>query len=252
MKSSAPAILKIRLPSGSRRTCGEAFGGGEHRQHAAADVGAEHQADARPAAGITPAAASVAISSTIARLEYDSTVRTAPMRMSSSTSLGSATKSARTAGDSVSGRVAATISCSASVIRPRPISDPADRAGAAVLARDEEDHADEDQERREPRQVEREHHRHQRGADVGAEHHRERRARRRPGSCRRTSATIRQVAVLDWTMLGHAEAGERAPRKRLAKLRRRGRGAGSRRTRAACRCARCACPRRAARSRRAG
>ena len=41
--------------------------------------------------------------------------------MSSRTSFGRATSSARTAGDSVSGRVAATISCSARVIRPRPI-----------------------------------------------------------------------------------------------------------------------------------
>ena len=98
--------------------------------------------------------------------------------MSSSMSFGSATSRARTAGDSVSGRVAATISCSASVIRPRPISTRPKRADAAVLARDEDDDADEDQERRQPRQVEREHDRHQAGADVGAEHHRQRGAGR--------------------------------------------------------------------------
>ena len=69
-----------------------------------------------------PCAASVADSSTIARLEYDSTASVAPTTMSSITSLGSATSSARTAGEAVSGRVAPTISCSASVIRPRPIS----------------------------------------------------------------------------------------------------------------------------------
>jgi hypothetical protein len=49
------------------------------------------------------------------------------------------------AGDSVSGRVAATISCSASVIRPEADEDAADRAEAAVLARDVDDDADEDQ-----------------------------------------------------------------------------------------------------------
>ena len=65
--------------------------------------------------------ASVAIRRTIARLEYESTVSTAPTTMSRITSFGKATRRARTAGDSVSGRVAATISCRASVMRPRPI-----------------------------------------------------------------------------------------------------------------------------------
>ena len=45
-----------------------------------------------------------------------------------------------------------------------------------VDCRGEEQHdADEDQQRREPRQVERQDHRDERRADVGAEHHRERR-----------------------------------------------------------------------------
>ena len=57
--------------------------------------------------------------------------------------------------------------------QPEADQHPAERADAAVLARDEDHHADEDQERREPRQVEREHHRHDAGADVGAEHHRQ-------------------------------------------------------------------------------
>jgi hypothetical protein len=57
--------------------------------------------------------------------------------------------------------------------QPEADQHPAEGADAAVLARDEEDHADEDQERREPGQVEREHHCHQAGADVGAEHHRQ-------------------------------------------------------------------------------
>ena len=59
-----------------------------------------------------------------------------------------------------------------------PDQDAADRAGAAVLLRDEDDDADEDEQRREPRQVEREDDRHHAGADVGTEHHRQRRARR--------------------------------------------------------------------------
>ena len=42
--------------------------------------------------------------------------------MSSATSLGSAASSVRTAGDSVSGLVASTISCSDSSIRPSPIA----------------------------------------------------------------------------------------------------------------------------------
>ena len=120
MKSSAPTVLKIRLPSGRRRTCGDAL--------AVASIASTPlpmlAPRTRPSAtvcGIIADAASVAIRRTIARLEYDSTVRTAPTRMSSITSFGSATSRARTAGDSVSGRVAATISCSASVIRPRPI-----------------------------------------------------------------------------------------------------------------------------------
>ena len=69
-----------------------------------------------------PETASVATSSTMARLEYDSTASTAPTSMSSNTSCGSAASSARTAGDSVNGCVAATMSCSDSRISPRPIA----------------------------------------------------------------------------------------------------------------------------------
>jgi hypothetical protein len=79
----------------------------------------------RPSAidvGTMPLTASVAVSSTMARLEYASTVSTAPTRMSSSTSLGKAASIARTAGDSTSGRVAATMNCSDSRISPSPIA----------------------------------------------------------------------------------------------------------------------------------
>ena len=135
----------------------------------------------RPSAAVTgrmPELASVAVSSTMARLEYDATVSTVPTKMSRRMSLGRPTSRLRTAADSVSGRVVATISCSASVIRPRPIRTRPTEPGSAVLVRDEHDHADEDQQRREPGQVEREHDRHQAGADVGTEHHRQRGAGR--------------------------------------------------------------------------
>ncbi|MCY1396000.1 hypothetical protein D9M71_109590 [compost metagenome] len=55
---------------------------------------------------------------------------------------------------------------------------PAELAEARLLAGQEEDHAEEDQQRRQPRQVEGQHPRHQRGPDVGAEHDRQRRRQR--------------------------------------------------------------------------
>jgi hypothetical protein len=68
--------------------------------------------------------------------------------------------------------------------QPQADQHAADAPGGAVLPADEHHHADEDQQRRQPRQVEREHHRHQRGAHVGAQHHRQR-GRWPPGRCRR-------------------------------------------------------------------
>ncbi len=65
----------------------------------------------------------------------------------------------------------------------------ADRCG---LAADEQHHADEDQQRRQPRQVEGEHHHHRTGADVGAQHHRQRRRRgERARGRRRTRRSAR-------------------------------------------------------------
>ncbi len=64
--------------------------------------------------------------------------------------------------------------------------DAAEAADVVACRREEEHDADEDQERREPRQVERQDHRDERGADVGAEHHRERRAPCRSGPGPRT------------------------------------------------------------------
>ena len=119
--TSAPTDLKTKLPSGSRRSSGAA--------PLVASIASTPlptlAPSTRPRAtvvGSMPCEASVDVSSTMARLEYEATVSAAPTTMSSSTSLGSATSSARTAGLSVSGFVAPTISCSASVISPRPIS----------------------------------------------------------------------------------------------------------------------------------
>ena len=53
--------------------------------------------------------------------------------------------------------------------------DEAEAADVGLLPREEQHDPDEDQEGRQPRQVEREHDHHQAGADVGAEHHRQRR-----------------------------------------------------------------------------
>jgi len=80
-----------------------------------------------------------------------------------------------------------------------------------VLAPHEQRYADDDEQRREPAQIEREHERHQRGADVGTQHHRERRRCRDQaltGECREHQR--RRVAALD--QRGDAETGEkRAP-----------------------------------------
>ena len=91
--SAARGLEQIRLPSG---------GGVRPRRRRAVVSTASSPLptlapSTRPSAtfiGSMPAAASVAVSSTMARLEYDSTVSTAPTTMSSSTSLGSATSSA--------------------------------------------------------------------------------------------------------------------------------------------------------------
>ena len=50
---------------------------------------------------------------------------------------------------------------------------PAELAEAGLFAAEEENHAEEDQQWRQPRQVEGQHPRHQRGADIGAEHDRQ-------------------------------------------------------------------------------
>ena len=184
--NAAPSSLKIRLPSGSRRTCGAA----PLVARIASRPLPTLAPSTRPSAsgtGSSADAASDAISSTIARLEYDSTVSAAPTTMSQQhvvrqrdqqrahrgrfgQRLGRADDQLQRQGD-----------------QPEADQHPADPPGAAVLARDEQQHADEDQERRQPRQVEREHQRHQAAADIGAEHHRERRARSSPARCRRTT-----------------------------------------------------------------
>src|SRR5947207_2663072 len=65
-------------------------------------------------------AASAAVSSTTARLEYDITANTAPTSMSSSTSPVSEAKITLTPAAWVMGFVVSTIHCKAMMIRPSP------------------------------------------------------------------------------------------------------------------------------------
>jgi hypothetical protein len=117
----APITLNSRLPIGSRRS---AIGARLVSSTASKPLPrlAPSTSPSATVTGTMPETAKVATSSTMARLEYDSTVRMVPTRMSITTSVGSAASSARTAGDSVNGRVAATISCSDSRISPSPIA----------------------------------------------------------------------------------------------------------------------------------
>ena len=62
--------------------------------------------------------------------------------------------------------------------QPQADADPAHLPEPRLFARQKENHPEEDQQRRQPRQVKRQHPRHQRGTDVGAEHGRQRRGQR--------------------------------------------------------------------------
>ena len=84
------------------------------------------------------------------------------------------------------------------------------------------------------------------GADVRAQHDRERRPERDQALRRRTSSRSARWRSSDWTSAGDAEAREEGATSGWRRSSR-GRGAGPRRRRAGCRCARCACPRRAGR-----
>ena len=157
MKSSAPATLKIRLPSGSAPHLRRA------RARSRASPARRCRCWRRGPGRAPPAAGIIAVRRERRDQQHDRQARVrehgehrADERCRAGPRSARRRAARARAGDSVSGRVAATISCSASVIRPRPISDAADRADAAVLARDEDDDADEDEQRREPRQVERE------------------------------------------------------------------------------------------------
>ena len=116
-----PTALNTRLPIGSRRSatgaCAVVITASSPLPRLAPST-----SPSATLVGRMPEAASAAVSSTLARLEYDSTASRVPTRMSSITSLGSATNSARTAGDSVSGRVLPAMSCNDSRISPRPIA----------------------------------------------------------------------------------------------------------------------------------
>ena len=72
-------------------------------------------------AGTMPPPASAAMSNTMAKDEYDTTVNNAPTTMSSKMSLGKAASSWRTVTDSIKGLDAAPMSCNAKVMSPTPI-----------------------------------------------------------------------------------------------------------------------------------
>ena len=63
-----PSSRNKRLPSVTRRASGDERHSGQHRQQAASEIGAQHQAQ-RDVQQMTFDAASVAVSSTTARLE---------------------------------------------------------------------------------------------------------------------------------------------------------------------------------------
>ena len=62
--------------------------------------------------------------------------------------------------------------------QPQADADPAHLPKPRLFARQKENHPEEDQQRRQPRQIEGQHPRHQRGTDVGAEHGRQGRGQR--------------------------------------------------------------------------
>ena len=118
---ATPRILKIRLPSGTCRAA--TF---ERSVVITASSPLPRLAPStRPSptsTGIPPEPTMVAVSSTVAKLEYDTTDSTAPIVISSMRSLVSDASSVRTAGDCVSTEVASVIKRNASSIRPSPMS----------------------------------------------------------------------------------------------------------------------------------
>ena len=120
-KTTQPTTLKRRLPKATRRP--------------PPGVRAFTRSARRPLPRLAPStrqsatgtettfeAASVAASSTTARLDHDSTAKAAPISMSSIGSPESVAKITRTPCASVMGLVASITSCSASSMRPRPIA----------------------------------------------------------------------------------------------------------------------------------
>jgi hypothetical protein len=134
--------LEDQVAERQRRTCGERLRGGDHREHAAAEVGAEHQAE-RDAGRHQPEAASVAVSSTIARLEYDKHRQHRRRRGFDAHVVRQRDQQRAYAARLGQRRGRATISCSASVIRPRPISTRPMRPAPLFWRAMKIDHADE-------------------------------------------------------------------------------------------------------------
>ncbi len=117
----SPASLYSRLPSATRRAeagCRLALNQASRPLPMLAPI-------TRPSATgrlIRPAPASVEVSSTAARLEYDSTANSAPTSTASRVSPASEENSTCMPRASVIGSAACTINCRARMIRPRPIS----------------------------------------------------------------------------------------------------------------------------------
>ncbi|MNP03166.1 hypothetical protein D3C76_950420 [compost metagenome] len=90
-------------------------------------------------------------------------------------------------------------------------TDAAQLSGPGLFAREKKDHPEEDQQRRQPRQVESQHPRHQRRTDIGAEHDRQRRGQgHQPLTDKGGHQHCRRVTALDHG--GHQDPGKESQR----------------------------------------
>ena len=94
--------------------------------------------------------------------------------------------------------------------QPKADQDAPDLADPHLFAAEEQEDADQDQQRRQPGKIEGQHARHQRGADVGAEHDHQRRRQPQPLRDERGHQQRRGVAALH--QRGHADAGNERQR----------------------------------------
>jgi hypothetical protein len=116
-----PATLNTRLPKATRRPP-PGVRALTRRARRALPRFAPSTRQSATGTATTWDAASVAASSTVARLDQHMTAKSAPISMSSIASPESVAKITRTPCASVMGLVASTTSCSASSMRPRPMA----------------------------------------------------------------------------------------------------------------------------------